>query len=68
MLRSVQPMTEQESKEVARVLLHLADVRMRTRQAADALEKAGAAKHVSDALRASEGQLADLHKTLSQST
>jgi len=68
MLRSVQPMTEQESREVEKVLLHLADARSRTRQAAEALEKAAAAEHVVTALRNSEKQLAELHRMLSQST
>jgi len=68
MLRTVHPMTEQESKEVEKVLLHIADVRSRTRRAAEALEKDGGAKHVVQALRDSEEQLAGLHRTLSQST
>jgi len=68
MLGSVQSMTEQESKEVEKVLLHLSDARSRTRQAAESLEKADAAEHVVAALRASEKQLAELHRTLSQST
>lgn len=68
MLRTVTSMTEHESKEVGKVLLHLADARGRTRKAADALEKVGAAVHVIAALRATEKQLAEQHRTLSQST
>lgn len=61
-------MTEQESKEVEKVLLHLADVRTRTRKAAEALEKAGASAHLANAVRETEKQLAELHRTLSQGT
>ena len=61
-------MTERESKEVEKVLLHISDARSRTRRAADALEKDGGAKHVVDALRSSEQQLAGLHRALSQGT
>lgn len=65
---NVAPMTERESKEVEKILLHISDARSRTRRAADTLEKDGGAKHVVDALRSSEQQLANLHRTLSQST
>lgn len=61
-------MTERESKEVARVLLHISDARSRTGRAIDALEKDGGAQHVIEALRSSEQQLAGLHRTLSQGT
>ena len=61
-------MTERESKEVEKILLHISDARSRTRQAADALERDGGAKHVVDALRSSEQQLGGLHRALSQST
>jgi hypothetical protein len=61
-------MTERESKEVEKVLLHVSDARSLTRRAAELLEKDGGAKHIVDALRSSEQQLADLHRTLSQST
>ena len=59
-------MTEAESREVEKVLLHLGDVRTRTRKAAEALEKAGASPHVADAIRETEKQLAALHRRLSQ--
>lgn len=61
-------MTERESAEVEKVLLHISDARSRARRAADALEKDGAASPVVEALRASERHLAVLHRTLSQST
>lgn len=61
-------MTERESKEVEKVLLHVSDARSWTRRAADTLEKDGAARHVVDALRASEAQLAETHRSLSQGT
>ena len=64
----VAAMTERESKEVEKALLHISDARSRTRSAADALEKDGASRHVVDALRSSEEQLAGLHRSLSQST
>jgi hypothetical protein len=61
-------MTERESKEVEKILLHISDARSRTRKAADALEKDGGASHVVEALRTSEQELASLHRSLSQST
>lgn len=61
-------MTEQEYKEVEKVLLHLADVRARTRKGAEALEKAGAADHITAAARETETRLAELHRSLSQAT
>ncbi len=61
-------MTERESKEVAKVLLHISDARLRTQRAADDLAREGAAEHVVAALRASETSLASLHRTLSQGT
>lgn len=61
-------MTERESKEVAKVLLHISDARLRTGKAADDLAREGAAEHVVAALRTSEATLADLHRKLSQGT
>jgi hypothetical protein len=61
-------MTERESAEVEKALLHISDAHMRARRAAEVLEKDGAASSVVEALRASERQLALLHRTLSQST
>jgi len=68
MVPTVATMTEPESKEVEKVLLHLADVRARTRKAAEALEKAGAAAHVTATVQETERQLAELHRRLSQGT
>lgn len=61
-------MTERDAKEVEKVLLHISDARSRTRRAAEGIEKVGGAQHVVDALRSSEQQLAELHRTLSQAT
>jgi hypothetical protein len=61
-------MTERESSEVEKILLHISDARSRARLAADAVQKDGGAAHVVDALRSTERQLADLHRTLSQAT
>jgi len=61
-------MTERESKEVERILLHISDAQARAGRAADALGKSGGAKHVVDALRSGEQELAGLHRRLSQST
>jgi len=67
-LHTVLTMTERQSSEVEKVLLHVSDARTRARRAADAVEKDGAEAHIVDALRAAEQQLADLHRTLSQGT
>jgi hypothetical protein len=61
-------MTERESNEVEKILLHISDARSRTRRAADVVEKDGGADHVVEALRTTEQEPADLHRTLSQST
>lgn len=61
-------MTEKQFSEVERVLLHLSDARMRARRAAEAVEEDGADAHIVAALRDTEQHLADLHRTLSQST
>jgi len=61
-------MTENESREVEKVLLHISDARTWTRITADVLEKEGAAAHVVEALRSGEQQLAGLHRTLAQGT
>lgn len=61
-------MTEHESKEVGKVLLHLADACDRTRATADRLEASGGAAHLVAALRATEKQLREQHRTLSQAT
>jgi len=61
-------MTEQQSSEVEKVLLHIGDARSRARRAADRCAADGADAHVVAALRDSERQLADLHRKLSQGT
>ena len=66
--RTVSTMTERQSSEVEKVLLHLSDARTRARRAAEVVEKDGAERHVVEALRATEQQLADLHRSLAQST
>ena len=61
-------MTERQSSEVEKVLLHLSDARTRARRAAELVEKDGAEPHIVEALRATERELAILHRTLSQGT
>lgn len=61
-------MTERQSSEVEKVLLHLSDARTRARRAAELVEKDGAKPHVVEALRATERELANLHRALSQGT
>lgn len=61
-------MTERQSSEVEKVLLHLSDARTRARRAAELVEKDGAEPHVVAALRATERELANLHRSLSQGT
>lgn len=61
-------MTEKQSSEVEKVLLHISDARSRARKAADACVKDGAETHIVAALNDAEQQLADLHRTLAQGT
>lgn len=61
-------MTEAESKEVEKILLHIADARTRTQRAVKTLNKDGGARHVVDALRRSEEVLGQTHRTLMQET
>jgi hypothetical protein len=61
-------MTERQSGEVEKVLLHISEARTRARRAAELVEKDGAEPHVGAALRRAEQQLADLHRELSQGT
>ena len=61
-------MTEPQSAEVEKVLLHLSDARRRAARAADSVEKSGADAHITNALRTTERQLAELHRTLAQGT
>ena len=60
--------TEAQSSEVEKVLLHLSDARGRAKRAAAAVEKDGAEPHIVAALLETEKQLAELHRTLSQGT
>ncbi len=61
-------MTERQSSEVEKVLLHISDARMRAHRAAQAVEKDGAEAHIVEALRESERDLGALHRKLSQGT
>ena len=61
-------MTERQSSEVEKVLLHISEARTRARRAADLVQKDGAEPHIVDALGAAEQQLADVHRALSQGT
>ncbi len=61
-------MTERQSSEVEKVLLHVSEARTRARRAAEIVEKDGAEAHIVEALRTAERQLADLHRKLSQGT
>jgi hypothetical protein len=62
------PMTETQSGEVEKVLLHISDAQSRARRAADACAKDGAEEHIVAALNDAEQQLAELHRKLSQGT
>lgn len=66
--RTVSDMTERQSIEVEKVLLHVSDARTRARKGADVVAKDGAEEHVVAALRDAEQTLADLHRRLSQGT
>ena len=61
-------MTERQSSEVEKVLLHISDARMRARRAAEACAKDGAQAHIVAALSETERQLGELHRKLSQDT
>ncbi len=61
-------MTEAQSGEVERVLLHISDARDRTRRAIARVEKEGAEDHIVQALRQTQQELAELHRRLTQST
>jgi hypothetical protein len=61
-------MTELQSSEVEKVLLHVSDARARARRAAEACVKDGAEPHIVEALVDAERQLAELHRKLSQGT
>ena len=61
-------MTERQSSEVEKVLLHVSDARSRARKAAEACARDGAEPHIVAALADAERQLAELHRKLSQGT
>lgn len=61
-------MTERQSSEIEKVLLHISDARARARKAADAVQKDGADPHIVAALADAERDLAELHRRLSQGT
>lgn len=61
-------MTEAQSGEVERVLLHISDARERTRRAVARVEKEGGEEHVIEALRQTDEGLANLHRRLTQGT
>jgi hypothetical protein len=63
-----QAMTELQSSEVEKVLLHVSDARSRARRAAEACARDGAEAHIVAALADAEQQLAELHRKLSQGT
>ena len=61
-------MTERQSSEVEKVLLHIGDARSRARKAAEACARDGADAHIVAALHDAERQLADVHRALAQGT
>lgn len=61
-------MTERQSSEVEKVLLHISEAHTRASRAAELVQKDGAEPHIVEALAAAEQQLAELHRTLSQGT
>jgi hypothetical protein len=61
-------MTERQSSEVEKVLLHIGDARSRARRAAETCAHDGADAHIVAALTDAELQLAELHRKLSQGT
>jgi hypothetical protein len=61
-------MTERQSAEVEKVLLHLSDARTRAKRAVEAVERDGAEPHIVAALREVEQELAALHRKLGQGT
>lgn len=61
-------MTERQSSEVERVLLHISDARTRARKATEVVAKDGAEPHIIAALEDAERQLGELHRKLSQGT
>lgn len=61
-------MTELQSSEVERVLLHISDARSRARRAMEVCDRDGADAHILAALTDTEQQLAELHRRLSQRT
>lgn len=65
---SVQRVTEQQSAEVERVLLHVSDARERARVAAEHVSRQAGNANVVEALRETERTLDALHHRLTQRT
>ncbi len=61
-------MTERQSSEVEKVLLHVSDAQSRARKATEACASDGAEAHIVGALADAERQLGELHRKLSQGT
>ena len=61
-------MTERQSREVAKVLLHISDAAMRSGRTAADLERDGAPVHLVNAIREAETRLNALHRSVSQGT
>jgi hypothetical protein len=61
-------MTERQSSEVEKVLLHISDARSRTQRAIADVSKDGAEPHIIQALEDTERELTELHRRLKQGT
>lgn len=61
-------MTERELSEIERVLLYVGDARSRAGCAAVVLERAGAPRHVVEAVRETEQRMAEAYRTLTHGT
>lgn len=61
-------MNESHFKEIEKVLLYVSDARERAERGAKALGRDGADPHLTAALAEAEHGLAELHRTLMQST
>lgn len=61
-------MTEAQSGEVERLLLYISDARDRAARSARTVERDGGEPHVVQALRDTQRQLDELHRSLTQRT
>jgi hypothetical protein len=61
-------MTEAQGSEVEKALLYIGDARVRTRAAAERVDKMSTDEHVAGALRDAERELGELHRRLTQRT